>query len=50
MKNKKSYLAPEATIIRLETYKLICLSGGYDEEVTTGDANARKFSFDDIEE
>ena len=53
MKNKTTYTTPEATIVRLETHRLICLSGTYNEEVTTEDANARSFDFyedDDYEE
>lgn len=50
MKNKKIYTAPEATIIRLETYRMICLSGTYNEEVTTEDANSRLFDFDDFDD
>ena len=50
MKNKITYTVPEAIIVRLETHKLICLSGTYNEEVTTEDANSRLFDFDDFDD
>lgn len=50
MKNKTIYTTPEAKVIRLETHKLICLSGNWDEEVTTEDANSRLFDFDDFDD